>query len=127
MRGRDQTDRVFSALVRARDRKCMAPTGSCWGAVLHCAHIVSRRYEATRYDPENAMALCVACHDYWTVHPNGWRDKVDDLLGGGWYTEMVHRAWCDHTAPKWPVDYGIIRRRLHADYPDGLPPLPWIR
>lgn len=38
---------------------------------LQCAHIISRRYRATRWllNPLNAMPLCMAHHVYYTHHP----------------------------------------------------------
>jgi 5-methylcytosine-specific restriction endonuclease McrA len=29
---------------------------------FQCAHIIPRRYAATRVDPENAWCLCAGCH-----------------------------------------------------------------
>jgi uncharacterized CHY-type Zn-finger protein len=36
---------------------------------LHCSHFMGRGKEATRFDPENADALCYGCHQYFTSHP----------------------------------------------------------
>ena len=36
---------------------------------LQCAHIFSRRYMATRWDFDNAIPLCYACHFFW-AHQN---------------------------------------------------------
>lgn len=37
---------------------------------LQCAHIIGRRYSATRSDERNAWALCPGCHMRLTEHPD---------------------------------------------------------
>lgn len=32
---------------------------------LHCAHFFGRSNKATRFDPENLLALCYGCHSYF--------------------------------------------------------------
>ncbi len=54
---------------------------------LQCAHVVSRRYRATRWVKENAVALCAAHHLYWTHHPLEWMDVM-----GSRFEEMRHLA-----------------------------------
>jgi hypothetical protein len=58
---------LHSQVVRARGRceRCDAPP---WKQ-LQCAHIVSRRYAATRTDENAAWCLCAACHRYLTENP----------------------------------------------------------
>ncbi len=75
---------MFSKYVRQRDVRCQ------WcGSMEHlqCAHIVSRRYLATRWDGRNAMALCRGCHFYFTNHPLEW-----EVFCGEVYQEMKHEA-----------------------------------
>ena len=65
-------DKLFSKYVRSRDRwtcqRCMKyhrpPTNG-----LHCAHLFGRRNKSTRWDPDNAIALCYGCHQYFGEHP----------------------------------------------------------
>lgn len=33
---------------------------------LHCSHFHSRAKKSVRFDPDNAAALCAACHHYFT-------------------------------------------------------------
>jgi hypothetical protein len=35
---------------------------------LHCAHNFTRRAQITRFDPENALALCYGCHQFVDSH-----------------------------------------------------------
>lgn len=62
-----KADRLFSQLVRARGacERC----GETDYTKLQCAHIVSRRYSATRCDPINSWVLCAKCHMHLTVEP----------------------------------------------------------
>lgn len=81
-------DALFSKNVRAR--------GLCWGqgrtkfdckGNLQCAHIISRRYRAIRWDEDNAVALCAAHHLYWTHRPLEWQE-----LWGDTYDVLRRRA-----------------------------------
>ncbi len=68
----DPADRAFSLFVRTRDnwtcqrchRKYEPPTQA-----LHCSHFQGRGKEATRFDEENADAMCYGCHRYFTANP----------------------------------------------------------
>lgn len=70
-----KADAMFSAYIRNRDGGCIAQTRSWLGAEfscagpLQCAHLISRRYHATRFDPLNAVALCAAHHRWLDTHP----------------------------------------------------------
>lgn len=59
----DKRDVLFSRLIRARD-KCCVKCGKV-DVRLECSHIFSRRHIATRWDLDNAKALCHHCHRYW--------------------------------------------------------------
>ena len=53
----DAADRAFSKYIRARDGRC-AVCGSAGS--LQCGHIFSRIAYSTRWDEENAFALCAS-------------------------------------------------------------------
>jgi 5-methylcytosine-specific restriction endonuclease McrA len=84
-----QADAAFSARVRAVGR-CQHCGSS---GALQCAHIVSRRYLATRWDPQNAVALCPRCHVYYTHRPVEWEVWIDARrpTGASWQ-ELRRRA-----------------------------------
>lgn len=63
-------DVLFAASIRARNR-CWCESRHCCGR-LQCAHVMSRRFHATRWDPANAKALCGWHHIYYTEHPHEW-------------------------------------------------------
>jgi 5-methylcytosine-specific restriction endonuclease McrA len=70
-------DTLFSLMVRERDGRCLNCSAR---SGLQCAHLVSRRYRAVRWNPDNAVALCFRCHKGFTEHPIEWRAWVDDNL-----------------------------------------------
>lgn len=97
---KQRADRAFSLFIRNRDGDCMA--GGEHGGSLQCAHIVSRRYLATRWDPANAVALCSRHHTYFTHRPLEWLDWVES-----W--------WCGGSRGLYS---GLRWRALHGDRPD---------
>jgi len=60
--------------------------------VLQCAHIVSRKYSATRTDLDNAFCLCAGCHWHYTLNPAEFRPFVTTMIGEKKYLELYHRA-----------------------------------
>lgn len=75
----DKRDLLFSKLIRARDRCCVRCGRS--DARLECSHIFSRRHAATRWDPDNAKALCFTCHRWWHENPADSGEWIKGYLG----------------------------------------------
>lgn len=68
----DVADKAFSLYIRTRDGWNCKRCGKHYEPptmALHCSHFQGRGKEATRFDPENADALCYGCHQYFTSHP----------------------------------------------------------
>lgn len=66
------SDKLFSNYIRTRDNWTCQRCGKQYEPptqALHCSHFQGRGKEATRFDPENAVALCYGCHRYFTSHP----------------------------------------------------------
>lgn len=83
-----KADQAFSRYIRERDgacQRCAERDG------LQCAHIVSRRYRVTRWDEDNAMALCMRCHVYFTHRPLEWENFIDAEWDYFWF-ELRKRA-----------------------------------
>ena len=55
-------DRLFGQYIVARDKKCQNPLCKTPSSRLDCSHYFVRQHYATRFDPENCIALCVNCH-----------------------------------------------------------------
>lgn len=90
-------DELFSQIIRhaRRCRRCHTTTGQ-----LQCAHIVSRRYAATRCDPRNAWCLCAGCHLRLTQHPDEHVQFAHDTIGEQLYETLRTKAYAGER-PDW--------------------------
>lgn len=59
---------------------------------LECAHINSRRFLITRYDPLNSVCLCSACHRKAHDRPTFFTDWLREYLGEDIYDELKFTA-----------------------------------
>lgn len=96
--GVKECDRLFSLVVRA-DRKMCERCAT--RERLQCAHIVSRRYRATRFTEANAFCLCAGCHHWGHMNPLEFEDFVATIRGLSYLLEMKHEA----------------KKRVTMDYP----------
>lgn len=93
---RDKRDIVFSHYVRARDgwrcQRCGTyyPEGQRQG--LDSAHFYGRRNKGTRWDGENAVALCRGCHQWFGEHPEHFKAFMHARLGESRYNALAYRA-----------------------------------
>jgi len=70
----DPLDELFSEFIRKRAIKrvggcerCLAPKTDY--KQLQCSHFFGRAKKSVRWDEDNAVALCMGCHAYFTAHP----------------------------------------------------------
>lgn len=94
-RSRSKDDR-FSKLIRDRDgwrcRRCGAQHVR-GAATLDAAHGFTRGIGATRYDEENALALChLTCHPYVDQHSDAKRELWVREIGEKAYERLAARA-----------------------------------
>lgn len=75
-------DRLFSEVIRTRDGWACQACGS--KDRPQCAHLVSRRYRATRWNPSNAICLCAGCHTRYTFDPLGWDEYLENYCPSIW-------------------------------------------
>lgn len=69
----DTADKLFSLWIRTRDKWTCRRCGTKYSpptTALHCSHFKGRGKEATRFEPNNADALCYGCHQYFTSQPD---------------------------------------------------------
>lgn len=67
------SDKLFSQYIRTRDNWTCQRCGKQYlppTMALHCSHFKGRGKEPTRFDPENADALCYGCHSYFGGQPD---------------------------------------------------------
>ena len=93
---RDARDRAFSKAVRERDGyRCQRCGGGQYltsSRGLHSAHMFSRGKLATRWDMENACALCYGCHQYLDTHPDLKREFFRLRLGDDVFEALELRS-----------------------------------
>jgi hypothetical protein len=82
--------KLHSQVVRSRG--VCARCGERDPAKLQCAHIIPRRYSATRCDPEAAWALCKGCHMRLTEHPDEHMALVEATIGLDRFWELKRTA-----------------------------------
>ena len=92
----NKVDTLFSKWIRSRDGwKCQRCGGEYEPPTraLHCSHYYRRGIHATRYDPENALALCYGCHILLEGDKQGaYKDLMICWLGELGFAELVIRA-----------------------------------
>ena len=88
---RREADRIFALAVKARDDWACRKCGSV--VRLQAAHVISRRYHAVRWELDNCIALCAACH--FGAH----RDP------------LAFEAWVEE---RWPGRLAVLKERARA-------------
>ncbi len=107
---RDKLDSLFSDYIRLLSggicSKCKKnfPVKS---RGFHCAHYHSRGKRSTRFERDNATALCTNCHFNLDHHPAEKAEFWINLIGQERFQELDRKA---HTPTK--IDRGAIERDL---------------
>jgi 5-methylcytosine-specific restriction endonuclease McrA len=100
-------DKLFSQYIRTRDgwacRACGSPE------VPQCAHLVSRRYRAIRWNRDNAVTLCQRDHMKYTHNPLAWEAWIEERFPGRLALLKV-QALAAHEHP----DYEAICEQFRA-------------
>ena len=104
-----ECDRLFSLIVRA-PRKCERCGKT--DARFECAHIIGRRYTATRCMVENAWCLCSADHRFLTENPHEHVAFAVQTRGEDGYRELQRIAYEGVGSGK--VDWHELRKTLKA-------------
>ena len=92
-----KADILFSEYIRRRANwKCEACGKDYLNnhQGLHCSHYWSRRREATRFDPENCIALCFYHHQLWGHGEDReeYKDYMIKRLGQEGFDLLDYRA-----------------------------------
>jgi hypothetical protein len=92
---RSLADKYFSDYIRERDdwscRRCKKEFEKP-NRGLHCSHFFSRAKKSVRFDPENAIALCFSCHNYFGGNPADHVSFFKNILGNDRYRLLEIRA-----------------------------------
>ena len=87
----DKADKIFSEYIRKRaGNRCEMCGVSGEVKQLECSHFFGRRYESTRYDPENCDCLCRSEHQIMETEKGTTKGII-----GGVEVELPrpYRAW----------------------------------
>lgn len=77
--------------------------------LLQAAHIISRKYSATRTDLSNAFCLCARCHRLYTDFPVLFTEFIYEKIGKDKYQELHDKA-----QPTTKMDWDAELARLQA-------------
>lgn len=92
----DKADIAFSEYIRSRDKWTCQRCGKRYippTQALHCSHYFGRGKESTRFDPENADALCYGCHVQWGgTDREAYRQFKINQLGQDGFDRLTIRA-----------------------------------
>lgn len=83
---------LHSMVVRARAGYRCEFCGTT-EARMECAHIIPRRYTATRCDPQAAWCLCSAHHRFLTENPHEHVAFAVKTRGEAGYRELIDKAY----------------------------------
>lgn len=81
---RDSADKHFSDCIRHRAGYQCEHCGKGFSGLVQgfeCCHIFGRANKSTRWDTDNAVALCSACHRRFTEHPLDFHHWLSVYLG----------------------------------------------
>lgn len=101
-----RADRLFSEKIRSRSVCELAGTVIKCGGPLQCAHILSRRYHAIRWDEQNALCLCRDHHVYFTHRPFEWMRLMDQRSPG-----LMDELWAKTREP-WDKNLAAVVEAL---------------
>jgi len=85
-------DKIVSEHVRARG-SCARCGKGAEQVTLQCAHIFSRRNMSVRFDEENCLSLCFACHFHWAHRePILFTEFVKNYLGEERFSQLMMKS-----------------------------------
>lgn len=90
-----KADKYFSIFIRQRDSENgLARCVTC-GKVISdpdCGHFISRRFQATRYDEQNAHAQCKRCNRFQNGNQYEHGKAIDRMYGEGVADELLVKS-----------------------------------
>lgn len=105
-----ELDILFSRFIRNRDKICQRCSSPRNG---QCSHIITRGNLTTRWDTENAIQLCFACHFYWwhrnPVEATEW---IMGYLGKARFNALKKRSRKIYDPSNFRADYEILKKQL---------------
>lgn len=88
-----KADVLFSQVIRSLGYcEARGYNGFTCSPQLQCAHICSRRYNATRTDTRNAFVLCARHHRHYTDHPREFSHFITETWAQNYYPQVYLKA-----------------------------------
>lgn len=107
---RDPLDVLWSKVIRTRDPICRLQFRCRGDRTKEAAHIFGRVKGGTKYDLDNGLGACWACHDWADKHKTELEARALELLGAERYTRILVRS--NLTAREAGVDRVAVRLYL---------------
>lgn len=118
-----KADRYFSQYIRQRDSKngvCKCITCGKLVREFDCGHMISRRFESTRFDEQNANGQCLKCNRFENGNQLAHAHAIDEKYGAGTSTRLLlkSRMLCKRTQDDYERIADEFRSKLaHGDNP----------
>jgi hypothetical protein len=90
-----KADRYFSIYIRLRDSKngiCKCITCGKSVSEFDCGHMISRRFESTRFDEQNANGQCHKCNRFENGNQLAHAVAIDGKHGEGTSTRLLLKS-----------------------------------
>lgn len=111
-----KADVAFSKIIRSIEY-CEAEGygGRRCAGRLECAHIISRRYNATRTDTRNALSLCSGHHFWFTSHPLEFSRFVSTTWARQYYDQLYEKS-ITPTKVNWGDRIAFLQRIENGEF-----------
>lgn len=93
-----KADKYFSKYIRERDTdyrnigQCITCSEFKSKDKLDCGHFISRRFQATRYDEQNAHAQCSKCNRFENGNQYAHGKAIDKKYGEGTADDIFQKS-----------------------------------
>lgn len=84
---------AFSKWIRERDNyTCITCGKEGKGSFMHAGHYISRKHQATLFDPQNCHAQCMNCNVWGYGNTGVYTLKLKEKYGEGIIEELVFKS-----------------------------------
>lgn len=84
-------DRLWSKVIRLRDPICRLQFLCRGSRTVEAAHIFKRQHRSIRWDEDNGVGACWACHHWAEEHKTELEERARKLLGPERFNRLLVR------------------------------------
>lgn len=95
-----QLDKLWSEVVRLRDKYTCCVCGETDRRKIQAMHIIGRGEWVIRWELANGIAGCTKCHKFYTHRPGAWQNWLEE---------------------NYTIRYAILKLYVSAWYKSGCP------